>query len=269
MIDEWLADAFGVRADRVEPVTRATWRVRADGLDLAVKVGVGQCGALVAEHVGLGDGVRTVDGEPVSVRDGRWMAVSRWNGGVLGVEAEMTAQHWRSLGGLLRRVHSAPRRAGLPEDRHDLGALLARLEATRWRGHPVVRDLRARAVELAGLPAGPRGVCHGDPHLGNTFAHADGTVSLIDWDDAVSARPEWDVMFVLGGGVLADRLVGAAEQEWFSEGYGRPVSAPHLAFHPCVRALTDLVELAEEGGAAAGGHIADILGVTGPAAVRS
>ncbi len=93
----------------------------------------------------------------------------------------------------------------------------------------------SRADDLNAVP------CHADPHLGNLVVTGADTVALIDFDDAVLAPPERDLMFVLGGGVFAERLVTQRQQEAFLRGYG-----PHarddrlLAYYRGLRVLEDV-----------------------------
>jgi spectinomycin phosphotransferase len=83
-------------------------------------------------------------------------------------------------------------------------------------------------------------VCHGDPHVGNLLADDDESVWLVDWDDAVLAPRERDLMFVLGG-VLAFAPVGADERTAFFAGYGDATVDPRLvAYYLCTRALDDV-----------------------------
>ena len=94
------------------------------------------------------------------------------------------------------------------------------------------RELRTRHT--------PGVVCHGDPHLGNVLIGGDDRVWLIDWDDAVLAPRERDLMFVIGG-VLAFAPVSPEEQSWFFDGYGAADLDPaRLAYYRCTRALEDL-----------------------------
>jgi spectinomycin phosphotransferase len=94
------------------------------------------------------------------------------------------------------------------------------------------RELRARHH--------PGVICHGDPHLGNILLGPDGRSWLIDWDDALLAPPERDLMFVIGG-VLAFVPVTPQQRAWFFAGYGPATLDPHrLAYYACVRALEDL-----------------------------
>ena len=122
---------------------------------------------------------------------------------------------------------------------------LARALAELWRGTAgSVAALLAQADclgrELRARPDAAMVICHGDPHLGNLLLGAGQQVWLIDWDDAVLAPPERDLMFAIGG-VLAFAPVSREQQAWFFDGYGPAEPDPdRLAYYRCVRALDDL-----------------------------
>ncbi len=87
--------------------------------------------------------------------------------------------------------------------------------------------------------------CHADPHLGNLILTAEDAPVLIDFDDAVLAPRERDLMFVLGGGVLADTAATPQQQNWFGEGYGpHPVDTDLITYYRGLRTLEDASELA-------------------------
>jgi spectinomycin phosphotransferase len=84
---------------------------------------------------------------------------------------------------------------------------------------------------------------------------ADERVWLIDWDDAVLAPRERDLMFVIGG-VLAFAPVSPEEQSWFFDGYRvADLDPARLAYYRCTRALEDLVYPAA--------HVVDVHRYTG------
>jgi len=88
-------------------------------------------------------------------------------------------------------------------------------------------------------PAGPRVVCHGDPHLGNVLIR-DG-LHLIDWDDVIFAPREQDLMFMLGG--MADVGPTTTDQmDAFLAGYGpHTVDQEAVHYYRHVRAFEDVV----------------------------
>lgn len=88
--------------------------------------------------------------------------------------------------------------------------------------------------------------CHADPHLGNVILTGEGPV-LIDFDDAVLAPAERDLMFVLGGGVLADLPVTPEHQTDFLNGYGgvggvREIDTELITYYRGLRTLEDVAE---------------------------
>jgi spectinomycin phosphotransferase len=221
------------------------------------------------------------DGRAWSDRDGRRLVVLPWVDAAVALDAGLEERQWVAFGRLLASVHAAPT-AALPtlpasDRRHRrvrgaVAALHRVVDAGPSDGNVAVAhdDLVGLVLDQAPLlwetvdallagadrlhavggSAGNRSssvVCHADPHLGNVLADDDGGVWLLDWDDAVMAPPEQDLLFVLDGGVLAFAPVTGAQAEAFFVGYG-PVEADRnaLAFHRSVRALEDLVDFALE-----------------------
>ena len=126
-----------------------------------------------------------------------------------------------------------------------------------WRAnHRRLAALADRAETLASSPAwaiARHVVCHFDAHQGNVVVGDDGQVWLLDWDDAMLAPREADLMFGLGG-VLAFAPVSGAERRAFFEGYGTTDWHPQrLAYFQCIRALRDVLNWSE-----------DVLANTGP-----
>lgn len=219
-------------------------------------------------------------GRPWSDREGRRLSVVPWVSETRALEGEMSPAHWRSYGALLAKVHATAVTDALAkslprEDHtHDQVASAARTVDSSLRltdedpaaaGRMVDGLVRALAQEWC---AGDRVstlldqadrlgrelhtqksssvVCHGDPHLGNVLIGRDERVWLIDWDDAVLAPPERDLMFILGG-VLAFAPVTRQQQSWFFEGYGPTEIDPiRLAYYRCARALEDLASPAAQ-----------------------
>ena len=152
----------------------------------------------------------------------------------------------------IQRVLATPSPDGTPDPGPRLvtpprDALAAEL-AERWSAaSDTVEALLAGAGELSrrlrARETAPAVLCHGDPHLGNVLLR-EGRPWLIDWDDAVLAPPERDLLFALGG-VLASAPVHAHEQAWFFEAYTAAGGTSHidperLAYYRCRRALEDL-----------------------------
>jgi spectinomycin phosphotransferase len=203
-----------------------------------------------------------LDGTQWTVRDGKPLSVTPWVSGVRALDGTMTEAHWRAYGTLLATVHAtAP--DGLPTERFErwtaaVAAVTDRLAthrdgdeltdalAAEWRAALGRITALVEQTERLGA-AGVGGVsvcCHGDPHLGNVLLGdgdgQHGQVWLLDWDDAVRAPVERDLLFVLGG-VLPFAQVTARQQEWFFAAYGPvPIEARRLAYFRGVRAMEDL-----------------------------
>ncbi|PWR04939.1 aminoglycoside phosphotransferase [Micromonospora acroterricola] len=252
------------------------WQARtADGAGYAVKLSGGgtPAGLVVTAHL-AGQGVPGVPA-PLPTRDGRLYAdhagrrlsVVPWVSDRRALDGPMTDAHWRAYGEVLAAVHAVPVTEELARLLPPGGAAYPRIvAATRAAAErlrdpdpadaagPLVAELAAvwaaaadrvstlvRGVErhVADRP-GPVVVCHGDPHLGNVLLGTDGQVWLIDWDDAVLAPPECDLMFVVGG-VLAFAPITAEQEKTALAGYGRvDIDPVRLAWFLAVRALDDL-----------------------------
>ncbi|MGC4868423.1 phosphotransferase enzyme family protein [Micromonospora sp. DT53] len=250
----------------------------ADGGRYAVKLSGGgtRAGLVVTAFLaeqgvpGIVAPLRADDGRLSVDHDGRRLSVVPWVSGQRALGGPMTSAHWRAYGELLAAVHAAPVTdelsrllpaggAAYPSIVTATRAMAARLRdpAPADLANPLVaelagvwsavadrlgvltREVERRAVDQRDRP-GANVVCHGDPHLGNLLLGGDGQVWLIDWDDAVLAPPECDLMFVLGG-VLAFAPITGEQQQAVLAGYGRTdVDPVRLAWFLAVRALDDL-----------------------------
>lgn len=223
----------------------------------------------------------TRDGRPWSERAGRRLVVLPWIDATPGWEADLEDAHWSALGRLLSRVHATPARSvpDLPavagrhrRVRDSVAAMQGALERLGGPAAEAATDDLVRGVLadtgllrpvvdalldgadrlLTARAAGPgpgagHVICHADVHLGNVLAGDAGRVWLLDWDDAVVAAPEQDLMFVLDGGVLPFAPVAPAASTAFLDGYGDVAIDPaRLAYHRSLRALEDLVDFAVE-----------------------
>jgi spectinomycin phosphotransferase len=215
----------------------------------------------------------TARGDTAAELDGGRLSVEPWIDGPTGREVPLTPPQWTALGRLLARVHALDPSfvPGLPRTTFDPLAALAALEradaavsaalgalpdvvscaaAEAWvGGRQRIALVRARAVRVgARLEAHGRDVpfvvCHADAHVGHVVATGPRDVALVDWERAVLAPPEQDLMVVLGG-VLADVPVTAEQAAAFFTGYGRiDIDADRLAYALCVRALVETAQAA-------------------------
>ncbi len=260
----------------------STWRATTDdGARVAVRVTAGRAtGVWLATMLAL-RGVRgvptpwrTADGAAWSVRDGRRLSVASWVSDRAAAPGRMTAGQWRALGHLLAQVHAQPvgdALAVLPREDLDpttwvrrardlpwtivrqpgadgvtsavAGALVGALEPLARVADAAERLAGPLADRFAGAP--PRTVlCHGDPDPTNVLLGED-DVWLVDWDDALVAPPERDLLLVVGG-VLTAAPASAEERGWFAEGYGRlDVDDELVRYLTCARALEQVVSLAD------------------------
>lgn len=276
----WVWGQFGLRLSSVDEVTHGAdlrarlWRGETDdGARYAVKLSGGgtPAGLIVAAYLaergvpGIAAPVRTHDGRLYDERDGYRLCVVPWVSDLRALDGPMTEAHWRAYGELLAAVHAVPVTDELERllpgggDAYPGIVAATRDVARRLRdqvdpGEPLVAEMVAvwaanadRVSTLLGAarrPAvarsGPRVVCHGDPHLGNLLLGPDGGVWLIDWDDAVLAPRECDLMFVVGG-VLAFAPITTGQELAVLAGYGPvDIDAERLAWFLAVRALDDL-----------------------------
>ena len=272
LLRKWLLADFGLDVVELTPVAEGAdiaaqvWRVSTATNVYAVKwSGAGtntghQVAAFLADSglPGVPEMIRTVEGGLWSVHAKKRLTITPWIDGPRAARTGLTDEQWSEYGMLLRRVHDAepPHRLrdALPKHSHidaRTPALAAevrtRLEtpegeveeelAAVWKQYDhIIEDLLTNRPPA---PAGPRVVCHGDPHLGNVLIR-DG-LHLIDWDDVIFAPREQDLMFMLGG--MADVGPTTTDQmDAFLAGYGpHTVDQEAVHYYRHVRAFEDVV----------------------------
>jgi spectinomycin phosphotransferase len=269
------------RVDHGADAAARVWRgTAADGRTYAVKwTGGGTSAGLLVPALLTWSGVKGI-AAPVqtrsaglwSEREGRRLSLVPWVSDERALDTEMTEARWRSYGALLAGVHGTkadgvvadllPRETyaherwtsaavRLTERLHGelTGDALVQSLVDEWRSASdriaiVVEQTDALGRELA-VEDVPFVLCHADPHRGNLLLTGD-QAWLIDWDDAMFAPRERDLMFVLSN-VLYFAPVTEEERAWFFAGYG-PVDLDlrRIAYHQCVRTLEDAVDWAEQ-----------------------
>jgi spectinomycin phosphotransferase len=187
----------------------------------------------------------------------------------VGAEVGLSPAQWRQLGAAVRRVHAVPltpqldrlvgREAFRPTRRELLADLEARLAnpddpvagelAEFWRAHKAVIDAVIRRADGLGRELArrsfPRVLCHADLHTWNVLVDADQRLWLVDWDEAILAPRERDLMFVVGG--IARDLVRPGDTDRFFQGYGQAAVDPRLlAYYRCAWAVQDIAAYAEQ-----------------------
>ncbi len=258
----------------------AVWcAVDGGGAAYAVKVSHGEMtsGLLASAHLAA-RGIRGVPapltantGRPWSLRNGAQLSVTPWVVGRRGAEPPMDTGPWRAFGRLMAQVHvvDVPRElaAVLPVEHHRAAAAstvrsldtrvralaghrsgdvddLLRSLLDGWRTAADQIEVVTEQAEVLGRALRerptPAVLTHGDAHAYNLLVEDDGSLRLLDWDAAMLAPRERDLMFVLGG-VLADVPVSGSQRSAFFDGYGPvDVDATRLGYYQCLRALEDL-----------------------------
>ena len=211
---------------------------------------------------------------PVPTRAGDlWSPV---NGGTLVVHpfvtgkdgtTGLTDQQWLTFGETLASVHSGAFEnelsAGLPTDsfnsdsiqpvvnvlnRIDAGAYERRsdpiadfLQSKRETLLAIVRRMQALGDELKSKPF-ERVLCHGDIHAANILVSDTGELYLTDWDTAMIAPRERDLIFVIGSRIA--RKIEPREERLFLQGYSCVDPDPEaLSYYRYERILEDVGEI--------------------------
>jgi spectinomycin phosphotransferase len=188
-----------------------------------------------------------------------------------GYASPLSPEHWIELGAVLKRIHTAP----LPDDlarrlpretysahwREQVTTYQSQLAAAR-DPDPVSTELAAfmqtQAVDVQELvqaahrlahilqtEALPSTLCHADLHAGNLLIRRHGALHIVDWDTALLAPKERDLMFIGSGlGPAWDQPQTAA---WFYQGYGpAQVDLAALAYYRCERLVQDIAAFCQE-----------------------
>lgn len=117
---------------------------------------------------------------------------------------------WGAVGAQLRRLHDLPIPHGMPAFDADSTSWREFLETWTRRESALCAEMRALGDDecrmmcdllvdrLAGLPAPPRVLLHGDCQVGHVIVdEPSGAVTLIDFGDASTGDPLWDLVVLL------------------------------------------------------------------------
>ena len=214
--------------------------------------------------------VPTRAGAPFAVTGGFALALFPMLDARPGVDVGLSPAQWRELGAAVARLHAlapTPELAGLvarerfrPSRRELLPRLTAAVAASpgdppgaalaaSWRANAeVIAELAARADrlggELAATPTRPV-LCHADLHTWNVLVGSDRQLWLVDWDEAVLAPRERDLMFVVGG--IGHGLVRPEDTASFLRGYGPADPDPRLlGYYRCAWAVQDIAAYGQQ-----------------------
>jgi spectinomycin phosphotransferase len=156
-----------------------------------------------------------------------------------GRERGLTARQWVDYGALLRRVHDTPLTAEL---------------AARLPHEPFVPNGAASVRRLdtyldGGATKPPLVLCHADIHTSNVLVDDAGRVWFVDWDGAMLAPRERDLMFALGGGISRELVRLEAEvlfRRRYQGEHAVPVDPLGLAYYRYAWAVSDIGAFGEE-----------------------
>jgi spectinomycin phosphotransferase len=185
-------------------------------------------------------------------------------------EAGMSEAQWVEYGSALRRIHDTAlpadllallrRETHVPKSTQLIGELDARIGARSfadpleealvavWRARREQIHRLADRAEALGLRlrqgSRPPILCHADIHTANVLVDAEGRLWIVDWDEAMLAPKERDLMFVVGG--IGSGWVNPQQTQWFFLGYGRTAVDPlALAYYRYDWAVQDIAAFAE------------------------
>lgn len=131
----------------------------------------------------------------------------------------------------------------------DFGDSFERELASFWRGQRDEIDrIVKRAEELGRMlrQKPPQFVlCHADIHTANILLDRHGQMYFVDWDDAIVAPKERDLMFVVNAAV-SDNASRSREERHFFQGYGRveidPLALAYYRYEWVVQEMGDFGE---------------------------
>jgi len=190
-----------------------------------------------------------------------------------GYHVALTDGQWVEFGAALRRVHTAVlppallsqlrRETYSAKFRETVRGFLAQVERQETFVDAIAAELAAflraqqdeivhlcrRADQLANnLRKQPPklALCHADIHAGNLHITPGGAFYLVDWDEALLAPKERDLMSI-GGGLMGSWRSAEAETAVFYQGYGDvPLHATALAYYRYERIIQDIAAYCEE-----------------------
>ncbi|MGD8805270.1 MAG: aminoglycoside phosphotransferase family protein [Chloroflexota bacterium] len=193
-----------------------------------------------------------------------------------GYETRLSEAQWRDLGAAFSRIHAATLPAALrkqirceafsPRWRDEVKSFVVRAEAGPFvdplaeeaaaflidKGDEILYLVgRAEQLAIAFQARSPEFVlCHADVHAGNILiaagAYADGACYIVDWDEAILAPKERDLMSI-GGGLMGGWDSSQQEEALFYRGYGQVTIDPFgLAYYRYERIIADIAVISEQ-----------------------
>jgi spectinomycin phosphotransferase len=216
--------------------------------------------------------IKSPDGNPIQKMDNRSFTLYPFIQGKNGFEQELTSTQWIGLGKTLKQIHELTIPASIKDllrqetfssaSRETVRSLLfsyldtmtvnddfaAEFLGTVKAKKEVILRLLDRTDYLAhALKDQPHHfvLCHSDIHAGNVLMGESEALYIIDWDDAILAPKERDLMFI-GGGV-GNVWNKASEVTSFYQGYGNgSINETLLAYYRCARIIEDIEDYSRQ-----------------------
>ena len=188
--------------------------------------------------------IETIDQRPTSSFEHYRLVLFPFVEGRSGFDVELSDRNWADLGIGLRAIHNVAVPPAilrqLPRETHSthwreivkavlsgindetIDPIAAGLSEFLRAKHDEILNIVDRAERLAtGLQGGSTEfvLCHADIHAGNVLIDAKNDLYIVDWDTAILAPKERDLMFV-GGGV-GGIWNSAKDEALFYQGYGQ------------------------------------------------
>ena len=214
--------------------------------------------------------IETIEQRPTSSFEHYRLVLFPFVEGRSGFDVELSDRNWADLGIGLRAIHSVAvppailrqlqRETYSAHWRETVKAILAGIDeetadpiAAELTGflrakHDEILNIIDRAERLAtGLQGRPTEfvLCHADIHAGNVLIDAKDDLYIVDWDTAVLAPKERDLMFV-GGGV-GGTWNEAKDEARFYQGYGQTkTDRTALAYYRYERIVEDIAVTSQQ-----------------------
>jgi spectinomycin phosphotransferase len=213
--------------------------------------------------------IKTIGGATVQKMNSLSLTLYPFIQGKGGFEQELTKNQWGILGKTLKQIHELSVSALIKDLlRHEIfsstsretvqSLLLSNQEAKDELAEKFLDFIEAKKKIILGLldrsdrfahtlrnQSHHFVLCHSDLHAGNVLMNESGELYIIDWDDAIMAPKERDLMFIGGGvGNVWNRETEAIS---FYQGYGNTsINRMLLAYYRCERIIEDIVDYSRQ-----------------------
>jgi spectinomycin phosphotransferase len=210
----------------------------------------------------------TNNNEPSTTVDGFALTLYPMIEGNNGADVPLSPDCWRELGAVMKQIHALrltkdldqllrmepfrPSRRELVDDLEDRMTASDIDEISRelrnfWLDRQgVILSLFEHADAMgreARRSPWPHVLCHADLHAWNLIVDSEQHLWIVDWDEAILAPKERDLMFVVGG---IGKSLKPSDTQYFFEGYGEvAISSRLVAYYRYAWAVQDICAYAE------------------------